>query len=71
MSKKYFLPKIRLIECGTLPELELMVNQAIDIGYKIQSIDSHKNEFFQSHSAILVRSKSALLIPKTQRGGKK
>jgi len=66
-SPRFFLPKVRLIETATLEELEITLNGLVDLGYKIQEIKSEKNDFFQSHSAILTRRTHAFISPKTEK----
>ena len=61
-NRKLSPPAILFLEAGTLPELELKVNQAIKEKYSLAELpEAHYTEFFSSHKATMIH------LPKSKR----
>jgi hypothetical protein len=49
-NKEFF----KVVRCGTLEEVVNILNYYLARGWFVESLDEHRTEFFQEHTALLV-----------------
>lgn len=59
-----YLPAYKIIETGSIEEMEYALNEADYYGYKIISLEHHRDDFFQSHTAVVSRKPAYLFWDK-------